>query len=70
MLTIEVVKREKERIEDELDKIIDEIDSIVSQNYSVLDHADDIRLDRIETDFHRNSDTVIGGALIKYRILM
>ena len=69
-LTVEAVKREKNKIEDELDELVSKINELVIGNFQILDIADDIRLERVETDFHRESDRVLGGALIKYKILL
>ena len=69
-LTIEVVKREERKIEDELDELVSKINSLIVGNFLILEIADDIRLERVETDFHKESDRVLGGALIKYKILL
>lgn len=67
-LSIEVVKKEKENLEDELELISTTINEFISQDKDLKEWVDRVELKSIETDFDSESDDFIGGIRLNYII--
>ena len=67
LLAIEIAKREEKKIEDELDILASAVNKIICESEK-LDLLGNIELVGIETDFDSETDDIVGGCRLNYRV--